>query len=364
MIDQGASDLHITPGTPPLLRIDGQLVPLRMEALTPADTKRLCYSVLTDLQRHIFEEENEIDLSFGIKKLSRFRANIYKQRGAVAGAFRMVPFQSFDIRKLGLPPVVEEIVDKPSGLVLVTGPTGSGKSTTLAAIIDAINSTKSKHIVTIEDPIEFLHTHKKSLVSQREVRSDTKSFASALRHVLRQDPDIVLIGELRDLETIENALRVAETGHLTFGTLHTNSAIQTITRIIDVFPPFQQDHIRTQLSLVLECVFCQQLLPRAKGRGRVLAVETLVPNAAIRNLIRENKIHQIYSAMQVGRAKSGMQTMNQSLFSLYQKGLITLREALGRTTEPEELKIMIEQGKLEIDEISQKGSYNGTKKGG
>lgn len=353
MIDQGASDLHITPGTAPQLRVDGNLLPLKMPPLTPSDTKRLCYSVLTDLQRHIFEEDNEIDLSFGIKGLSRFRANVFKQRGAVAGAFRMVPFQTLDIKQLGLPSIVEDITRKPNGLVLVTGPTGSGKSTTLAAIIDRINSTRSQHIVTIEDPIEFLHPHKKCVVTQREVKSDTKSFTSALKHVLRQDPDIVLIGELRDLETIENALRVAETGHLTFGTLHTNSAVQTITRIIDVFPPYQQDHVRTQLSMVLECVLCQQLLPKAKGKGRVLAIEVLVPNPAIRNLMRENKIAQIYNQMQVGRSKTGMQTMNQVLYSLYERGLVTLQDAIAKTTESEEFMLMVEQGKAKADHSTQ-----------
>jgi len=345
MIEKNASDLHITTGSPPQLRIDGRLTPVNMPQMTAAETKRLCYSVLTDNQRRIFEEESELDLSFGVKGLSRFRANIYKQRGAVAGAFRVIPFKAYSFQELGLPAVVSDLVNKPAGLLLVTGPTGCGKSTTLTSIIDKINQSRNQHIVTIEDPIEYLHAHKGCIVNQREVNSDTMSFTRALKYVLRQDPDIVLIGEMRDRETIESALNIAETGHLTFATLHTSTAVQTINRIIDVFPPHQQSQVRAQLSFVLEGVLCQQLLPRASGVGRVLSVEVLVPNAAIRNLIREDKVHQIYSQMQVGQSKFGMLTMNQSLYYLYKKGLISLKEAQGRSSDLEELNQMLAEGK-------------------
>jgi twitching motility protein PilT len=343
MIDNGASDLHITTGTPPRLRIDGKLVVMDHPVLGPADTKTVCYSVLTDAQKHRFEENNELDLSFGIKGLSRFRANIFMQRGAVAGAFRTIPFNILTFRELGLPEIVNDLVKKPRGLILVTGPTGSGKSTTLAAMIDRINDERYDHIITVEDPIEYLHGHKKCLINQREVNADTVSFKAALKYVLRQDPDVVLIGEMRDLETIEAALTVSETGHLTLATLHTNSAVQTINRIIDVFPAHQQEQIRVQLSFVLEGILSQQLLPKKTGRGRVVAVEILVPNPAIRNLIREDKVHQIYSQMQTGQSRSGMQTMNQSLFELYTKGLISYDEALGRSQVPEELITMIQR---------------------
>ena len=342
MIEKGASDLHITTGSPPQYRIDGRLTPLNMPQLTATDTKRLCYSVLTDLQRHIFEEENELDLSFGVKGLARFRANIFRQRGAVAGAIRVIPFKTYSFSELGLPPIISEIAKKPSGLILVTGPTGCGKSTTLTSIIDKINVSRNQHIVTIEDPIEYLHAHKGCIINQREVHADTRSFTAALKYVLRQDPDIVLIGEMRDLETIEAALNIAETGHLTFATLHTSSAVSSINRIIDVFPPHQQLQVRAQLSFVLEGVLCQQLLPRASGVGRVMSVEVMIPNSAIRNLIREDKVHQLYSQMQVGQSKYGMQTMNQSLFELYKKGLISLKEALGRTSDPDEFNSMLE----------------------
>jgi len=347
MIEKGASDMHITTGSPPLLRIDGSIVPLKLPPLGPVETKQLCYSVLTEEQKIQFEKSNELDLSFGVKNLSRFRANIFMQRGAVAGAFRTIPFKILSFEELGLPPVVAELATKPNGLVLVTGPTGSGKSTTLASIIDKINSERRLHIMTIEDPIEYLHPHKLSLVNQREIGSDTMTFKSALRYVLRQDPDVVLIGELRDVETIEAALTIADTGHLVFATLHTNGALQTINRIVDAFPPHQQDQIRAQLSFVLQGVVSQLLLPRASGPGRVLAVELMVPNAAIRNLIREDKIHQIYSSMQVGQDRHGMQTLNQSLFSLYARRLISLEEAMSRSNEPEELRNMME-GKLPV----------------
>jgi twitching motility protein PilT len=341
MLDKGASDLHITTGTPPQLRIDGSLVPLRTDPLTPVDTKMLCYSILTDAQKLRFEEDQELDLSFGVKNMARFRSNIFMQRGAVAGAFRVIPFKIIPMEDLGLPPVVTELCDKPRGLVLVTGPTGSGKSTTLASMIDKINTDNRDHIITVEDPIEFLHPHKGCLVNQREVGSDTQSFKRALKYILRQDPDVILIGEMRDLETIEAALTVAETGHLAFATLHTNSAIQTINRIIDVFPPYQQTQVRAQLSMVLEGVVSQTLIPKASGSGRVMACEVMVPNAAIRNLIREDKIHQIYSQMQIGQAKFGMQTLNQCLCNLFLRRIITLEEALGRSSDQDELKTII-----------------------
>ena len=344
MVDQGASDLHISVGAAPQLRIDGSLVPLKTAPLTPADTRQLCYSVLTDSQKQVFETENELDLSFGVKGLSRFRGNVFLQRGAVSGVFRLIPFEILSFEQLGLPPVIASFAEKPRGLVLVTGPTGSGKSTTLASIIDKINQEKRYHILTIEDPIEYLHPHKNCLVNQREVGSDTNGFLSALKYVLRQDPDVVLVGEMRDLETINMALKVSETGHLALATLHTNGCVQTINRIIDVFPPHQQAQVRAQLSFVLEGVVSQQLIAHASGRGRALAVEVLVPNPAIRNLIREDKIHQIYSSMQVGQARSFMQTMNQSLLQLYENGQITLDDALNRSSDPDELRSMIEQG--------------------
>jgi twitching motility protein PilT len=344
MIEKGASDLHITTNSPPQLRVDGKLEPLKMPPLAPADTKQICYSILTDAQKHRFEENSELDLSFGVRGLSRFRANIFMQRGAVAGAFRSIPYKVLTIEELGLPKTVLDITKKPRGLVLVTGPTGSGKSTTLASIIDRVNTERHDHIVTIEDPIEYLHPHKNCVVNQREVGADTKSFTNALKYILRQDPDVVLIGEMRDLETIEAALTVAETGHLAFATLHTNSCVQTINRIVDVFPPYQQAQVRAQLSFVLEGVMCQSLLPRANGPGRALALELMVPNPAIRNLIREDKVHQIYGMMQTGQGKYGMQTFNQSLAALYLRRQITLQTALARSSYPDELQEMIARG--------------------
>jgi twitching motility protein PilT len=318
--------------------------PLDLPPLTAADTKTLAYSVLTDAQKKRFEETLELDFSFGIRNIARFRCNVFNQRGAVAAVYRVIPEQIKGFQELGLPQVLATLAERPRGLVLVTGPTGSGKSTTLAAMIDKINSERHEHILTIEDPIEFVHQHKSCLVNQREVHQDTMGFANALRAALREDPDIVLIGELRDLETIESALRIAETGHLTFATLHTNSAAQTINRIIDVFPSHQQGQIRTQLSLVLEGVVCQALLPKADGKGRVVALEILVPTPAIRNLIRDDKVHQIYSAMQAGQEKVGMQTMNQCLATLYQKKLITLETALSRSSMRDELEQIIARG--------------------
>jgi twitching motility protein PilT len=347
MVEKGASDLHLTTGSPPQLRIDGSLVPLRTNSLNPVETKQLCYSVLTDQQKLRFEEDLELDFSFGVRGLSRFRGNLFMQRGAVGGAFRTIPFQIRAFSELGLPQVLEELCNKPRGLVLVTGPTGSGKSTTLAAMIDKINREQHYHIITIEDPIEYLHSHKSCLINQREVGTDTRGFKQSLKHILRQDPDVVLIGEMRDLETIEAALVTAETGHLVFATLHTNSAAQTINRIIDVFPPNQQSQIRAQLSFVLEGVIAQSLVPRADGQGRVPAMEIMVPNPAIRNLIREDKIHQIYSQMQIGQGKSGMQTLNQCLASLFLRRLVSLEEAVAHSADPEELQQIIASGGMQ-----------------
>jgi twitching motility protein PilT len=344
MVERGGSDLHLTTNSAPQVRIDGKLTPLDIPPLTAPETKQLAYSVLTDAQKHRFEENLELDLSFGIKGLARFRANIFNQRGAVAAVYRQIPYEILGFKELGLPPVVEEICAKPRGLVLVTGPTGSGKSTTLAAMIDKINRERHEHIITIEDPVEFLHSHKSCIVNQRELHADTHSFGNSLKSALRQDPDVVLIGEMRDLETIESALRIAETGHLTFGTLHTNSAAQTINRVVDVFPAHQQPQIRAQLSFVLEGILCQSLLPRANGKGRVMAMEILIPNAAIRNLIREDKVHQIYSMMQTGQSKYGMQTFNQSLATLYFRKMITLQQAISRSSNPDELQEMISRG--------------------
>jgi twitching motility protein PilT len=344
MVEQGGSDLHITTNSPPQIRVDGVLKPLNVPPMNPTETKQLSYSILTDNQKHRLEEDLEIDFSFGIKGLARFRANVFHQRGAIAAAFRQIPYEIRGFRELGLPGVVERLCEKPRGLVLVTGPTGSGKSTTLAAMMDKVNRERHEHIITIEDPVEYLHSHKKCIVNQRELHADTHSFSNALRSALREDPDVVLIGEMRDHETVESALRIAETGHLTFATLHTNSAAQTINRIIDIFPAHQQGQIRVQLSFVLEGILCQSLLPRAGGKGRVLAMEILVPNPAIRNLIREDKVHQIYGMMQAGQAKHGMQTFNQSLAALYFKRMITQQTALARSSHPDELQEIIARG--------------------
>jgi twitching motility protein PilT len=344
LVSLKGSDLHVTTNTPPQVRVHGKLQTLDLPVLGPAETKALAYSVLTDAQKKRFEESLELDFSFGIRGLARFRCNVFNQRGAVAAVYRLIPEKILSFQDLGLPPVLAMLSDRPRGLVLVTGPTGSGKSTTLAAMIDKINTERREHILTIEDPIEYIHAHKGCLVNQREVHSDTHGFAAALRAALREDPDIVLIGELRDLETIESALRIAETGHLTFATLHTNSAAQTINRVIDVFPAHQQGQIRTQLSLVLEGIVCQALLPKADGTGRAMALEVMVPTPAIRNLIRDDKIHQIYSTMQTGQEKLGMQTMNQSLATLYQRRVITLNAALTASSMKDELEQMIARG--------------------
>src|SRR5436305_7455632 len=344
MLEMAGSDLHITTNSPPQVRVHGHLHPLDMPPLTPAETKQLAYSVLTDAQKHRFEENLELDFSFGLKGLPRFRGNLFNQRGATAAVFRVIPFEIKSFAQLGLPSIVTKLCEKPRGLILVTGPTGSGKSTTLAAMIDKINSERHEHIITIEDPIEFVHQNKNCLVNQRELHADTKSFSDALRAALREDPDVVLIGEMRDLETIESALRIAETGHLTFGTLHTTSASSTINRSIDVFPAHQQPQIRAQLSLVLEGIMCQSLLPKVGGQGRAMAMEIMVPNAAIRNLVREDKIHQIYSAMQSGQDKFGMQTFNQSLATLYFQKQISMETAMLRSSMPDELTEMINRG--------------------
>jgi twitching motility protein PilT len=344
LVDLHGSDLHITTQTPPQIRVHGRLQMLDLPPLGPSDTKALAYSVLTDAQKKRFEETLELDFSFGIRGIARFRCNLFNQRGAVAAVYRLIPEQIKSFHDLGLPSIIGTLAERPRGLVLVTGPTGSGKSTTLAAMIDKINTERREHILTIEDPIEYIHPHKGCIVNQRELHSDTQSFSTALRAALREDPDIVLIGELRDLETIESALRIAETGHLTFATLHTNSAAQTINRIIDVFPAHQQGQIRTQLSLVLEGIVCQSLLPRGDGQGRVVSLEIMVPTPGIRNLIRDDKVHQIYSNMQTGQEKLGMQTMNQALATLYYSRQISLETAMNASSLKDELEQMISRG--------------------
>jgi len=339
MVKAQASDLHLSVGSPPQLRLDGELLCQGSEPLSPEDTRRLAYNIMTEKQKKKFEQESELDLSFGIQGLARFRCNIFMQRGNVAAAIRLIPFTIMSFRELGLPDTVPGLARLPRGLVLITGPTGSGKSTTLAALIDEINGEKHLHILTVEDPIEFLHNHRSCLVNQREVHADTSSFASALKYALRQDPDVVLIGEMRDLETIEAALNISETGHLVFGTLHTNSSAETINRIIDVFPTSRQQQVRTQLSFCLQAVVCQQLLPRIGG-GRVLALEILMCTPAIRAVIRDNKVHQIYSLIQAG-TKYGMKTMNQSLVELHKAGKLTVREAMSRSSDLGELNDML-----------------------
>jgi twitching motility protein PilT len=342
LIDLDGSDLHVTTGTPPQVRVDGELRPLDgYPPLGREDTQRLIYSVLSDAQKKKFQEDLELDLSFGIVNVSRFRLNVFDGRGGIGAVFRAIPFEVKSFDDLGLPPVVENLCKKPRGLVLVTGPTGSGKSTTLAAMVDKINRERRAHIITIEDPIEFLHGHKNCIVNQREVRVNTHGFANALRTALRQDPDVVLIGELRDLETVESALRIAETGHLTFATLHTNTAASTITRVIDIFPANQQAQIRTQLSMVLEGVLCQQLLPITEGPGRAMALEILLPTPAVRNLIREDKVHQLPGLMTTGQDEHQMQTLNQSLVRLYNAGRISFDAAMQCSADTSDLKDLI-----------------------
>jgi twitching motility protein PilT len=337
MVDQNASDLHITVGVPPEFRIQGNMVKVKMDPLAAQDTKEICYSVLTDAQKSEFEKDLEIDFSFGIKDLSRFRGNCFIQRGAVAGVFRRIPMVIPEFSTLKLPGVLRKIIKKPNGLILVTGPTGSGKTTTLASMLDILNREEFGHLMTVEDPIEFVHPHKSCIVNQREVGVDTKTFNSALKRILRQDPDFILVGELRDAETIEMALTMAETGHLVFATLHTNGAVQSINRVINVFPPHQQGQVRQVLSFTLQAVVSQMLIPKTTGPGRALACEVLIPTMGIRNLIREDKIHQIYSAMQTGQDASGMQTMNQSLVALVKDGSLTKAEAIDASSVPEEI---------------------------
>ena len=342
MVQRKASDLHLTAGVPPELRIDGAITPTEYEVLTPEKCIQLAYSVLSDEQRKRFETTKELDFSFGVKGLSRYRANVYLQRGVVSMAIRQIPYEIIPMEKLGLPPVVREFTNRQKGLVLLTGPTGSGKSTTLAAMLDKINATRQAHIITIEDPVEYIHMHKKCIVNQREVGADTASFPTALKYVLRQDPDIILIGEMRDLETIEAALTIAETGHLVFATLHTNSTYEAVNRIVDVFPADQQKQILTQLAFVLEGVVTQQLIPRSRGTGRIMCCEVLVCTPAIKAVIREQKVHQIYSLMQVGQ-KFGMQTMNMALLQAVLDKQLTPEQAMDRKTDRVELEGMLQK---------------------
>lgn len=337
MVDSGGSDLHLTVGAQPGIRINGDIVRAKTGFLNAEDTKRLVYQVLTDDQVNEFEKSLELDFSFGIKGLARFRANVFYSKGGVAAVFRQIPSIVPDFKALNLPNVLIEMTDVSNGLILVTGPTGSGKSTTLAALIDRLNANEAGHIITLEDPIEFVHQHKGCVVNQREVGSDTLDFSNAIKSLLRQDPDIVLVGELRDTETIEAALTIAETGHLVFGTLHTNSAVQTINRVVNVFPSDEQDQIRTLLSFVLQGVVAQQLIPKSFEPGRVCSMEIMRTTPAIRNLIREDKIHQIYSQMQIGQDKTGMVTMNQSLKRFVDNGVIDADTAMSYTSAPEEL---------------------------
>jgi twitching motility protein PilT len=365
MIEREASDLHLTAGERPKLRVDGDITNANSceEVMNPKDTLSLAYSVLTENQKKRFETEDELDFSFGIQNLARFRGNVYKQRGCVSVAIRMIPFSVRTFQELGLPPVVAKLAERPRGLILVTGPTGSGKSTTLAAIIDKINKERKGHIITVEDPIEFIHRHQNCIVNQREVGTDTKSFASALKYCLREDPDVILVGEMRDLETVSAALTIAETGHLALATLHTNSAAESINRIIDVFPSSQQSQVRAQLAFVLEGVLTQTLLPRARGRGRVMATEIMVVTPAIRALIRDDKVHQIQSAMQAGQ-KFGMQTMNSSLYQLYMNREVAQEECLRVSPDPNEFLRMIGEKPLDDQEIGSAPSGKVASSGG
>lgn len=343
MFEKGASDLHLTVGAPPTVRLHGEMEPLDFEKLRPDTVQQIVYSVLTDEQKEKFEKDNELDLSFGVEGVGRVRMNVFKQRGAVASVLRQIPTKIKGFDQLDLPKAAGEICKVPKGLVLVCGPTGSGKSTTLAAMVDWINENTQSHIITIEDPIEFVHNHKKSLINQREIGADSKSFATALKYVLRQDPDVILVGEMRDIETISAALTIAETGHLVFATLHTPDAVQAINRIIDVFSPEQQAQVRTQLSFVIQAVMCQQLLPLTDGGGRCIAVEIMIATPAVRNLIREEKVHQIYSALQTG-ADLGMQTMNMSMAGLYRKGKVKYQEIMDRTMDQRDLERLVRGG--------------------
>lgn len=341
MVDVQASDLHLTAGASPQLRIDGIMRPVQMPALSPAQVQELCFSILKDKHRALFEQNREVDLSFGVQNLARFRANVFTERGSVAGAFRRIPYQIKSFGELGLPPILLEIARRPRGLILVTGPTGSGKSTTMAAMVDLINTERHGHIILLEDPIEYVHQHKSCLVAQREIGADSDDFKSALKNVLRQDPDVVFIGEMRDFETMEAALTISETGRLAMATLHTNSTTQSIARILGAFPPERQDQIRMQLSMTLEGIICQQLIPKIGG-GRVLALEILVPTPAVRNLIREDKAHQLYSVLQTGRGKSGMQSLNQSLADHVTQRHITVEDAMQASSDPEELRNLLQ----------------------
>ncbi len=342
VVKQNASDLHLVAGSAPALRIDGRIIRVKSNELTPEETKELCYSILTDAQKAKFENEHELDFSFGIKGTARFRGNFMFQRGIVSGVFRRIPQSIPDLATLGLPSIVSEIANYPNGLVLVVGPTGSGKTTTIASIIDRINQERRGHIVTLEDPIEYIHEHKGCIVNQREVYSDTLSYKDGLRHLLRQDPDVCLIGEMRDLDTIETALTVAETGHLVFATLHTNSAVSTISRIVNVFPSDQQDRIRNQLSMSLNAIVSQRLIAQTGG-GMIPAIEVLVLNPSVRNLVRENKLHQIYGMMQVGQNKSGMTTLNQSLLNLILKRKVEIKNAFEESPDVEELDALLKK---------------------
>ena len=341
-VKQNASDLHIVAGSPPALRIEGKIARVKTDPLSVEDARRICYSIMTDTQKSEFEDKREIDFSFGIKNMARFRVNVFYQRGAVSGVFRKIALEIPDLYSLNLPKSVETTIDQPNGLVLVTGPTGSGKSTTIAGLIDKYNKERRGHIITLEDPIEYVHGHKTCIVNQREIGADSKSYESALKYILRQDPDVVVMGELRDLETIEAALTIAETGHLVFATLHTNSAVATVNRIVALFEGAQQERVRTQLSFVLNAIIAQKLMPSKQG-GLILVSEVMVLNPSIRNLIRDNKLHQVYGMMQLGQEKTGMQTMNQCLFDFVMKRKIDIRQAFMVSPDPEELDKMLKK---------------------
>ncbi len=353
MIEREASDLHVTAGDRPKLRVDGDILDSSVDhIMTPKDTLQLAYSVLTESQKKRFELEDELDFSFGIQNLARFRGNVFKQRGCVAMVLRMIPFSVRTFDELGLPPIMAKLSERPRGLILVTGPTGSGKSTTLAAVVDKINKERKGHIITVEDPIEFIHRHQSCIVNQREIGTDTKSFSTALKYALREDPDVILVGEMRDLETIAAALTIAETGHLVLATLHTNSAAESINRMIDVFPSNQQSQIRAQLAFVLEGVITQTLLQRNRGKGRVMACEIMIATPAIRALIRDDKIHQIYSALQAGK-KHGMQTMTDALYQLYMNREAPKDECLRVASDPNEFLRMIGEKPMEEQSIAE-----------